>query len=185
MKWQPHVKKVCKTVARNVYLLAKLKPFVNSDARKLFYNAHVKSHIDYASSLWDECADVHLQTLNSLNRRAAKHILPDPTLSTDQKLQTLNILPLSNQLLFNKGIIMFKIWHKALPAYLCELFSRPTTKYPTSRLNFSVPRHRIKIYKLSLSYSGAHLWNNLPTHIKQKGTLAQFKESLFTYLMSL
>ena len=73
-------------------------------------------------------------------------------------------------LLFNKGTIMFKIWHKSLPVYLCELFSRPATKYPTSRLNFSVPRHRIEIYQQSLSYSGAHLWNSLPTHIKQKGS---------------
>ena len=97
-----------------MYLLSKIKHYVDSDARLLFYNAHVKSHIDYASTLWDGCSEVHLKRLNSLNRRAAKHILPDQTLTTDEKLETLQILPLSKQLLLNKGVTMFKIWNKII-----------------------------------------------------------------------
>ena len=100
LKWQAHINKVCKTVSRNLYLLSKLKQFVDSDARLLFYNAHIRSHIDYASTTWDGSSDVHMKRLNSLNRRAAKYILPDPSLNTDQKLEQLEILPLSKQIPF-------------------------------------------------------------------------------------
>ena len=184
LKWQAHINKVCKTVSRNLYLLSRIKQFVDSDARMLFYNAHVKSHIDYASTLWDGSSEAHLKRLNSLNRRAAKYILPDSTLSTDQKLQKLEILPLSKQFLFNKGVIMYKVWNRSLPLYFCQLFSRSAPQYATSRLNFTTPKPRLDIFKTSLSFSGAQFWNNLPTQIKQAGTLCLFKKFLFKYLTS-
>ena len=184
LKWQAHINKVCKTVSRNVYLLSKLKQFVDSDARMLFYNAHIRSHIDYASTIWDGSSDVHMKRLNSLNRRAAKYILPDPNLNTEQKLEQLEILPLSKQLLFNKGLVMYKIWNKSLPRYLCQHFIQSDPQYTTSRLNFTVPRPRIDIFKTSLSFSGAHFWNSLPNPVKQARTLSLFKKSLFRYLVS-
>ena len=184
LRWQAHINKVCKSVSRNLYLLSKLKQYVGSDARMLFYNAHVRSHIDYASTIWDGSSEVHLKRLNALNRRAAKYILPDQTLSTDEKLQKLKILPLSKRLLFNKGVTMFKAWNKHLPRYLCQFFSQPASQYSTSRLNFTVPKPRIDIFKSSLSFSGAHLWNKLPIHVKRSGTLSLFKKQLFKHLMS-
>ena len=46
-----------------------------------------KAHIDYASVVWDGCSDVLKKRANSLHRRAVKLILPDTTLTTDQKLK--------------------------------------------------------------------------------------------------
>ena len=86
-----------------MFLLSKLKTYVDTDMRLLFYNAHIRSHIDYVSTVWDGCSEANLKRLNSLHRRAAKLILPDPTLSTDQKLKQLDILPLDQHLLFNKN----------------------------------------------------------------------------------
>ena len=49
LRWDSHINNVCKTVSIRVFLLSKLRYIVDIDTRKLFFNAHIKPHIDYAS----------------------------------------------------------------------------------------------------------------------------------------
>ena len=85
LRWDSHTNNVYKTVSRRVFLLSKLRYIVDIDTRKLFFSAHIKPHIDYASVVWDGCSDVVKKRLHSLHRRAVKLIFPDKTLITDQK----------------------------------------------------------------------------------------------------
>ena len=87
LKWQPHIDNICKQVARKIFLLGQLRKYVDIDCRKLFFNAHLMAHINYASTVWSNANEVHLKKLNSLHRRAAKLILPDHSLSTTAKLK--------------------------------------------------------------------------------------------------
>ena len=89
---------MCKTVSRRVFLLLKLSYIVDIDTRKLFFSAHIKPRIDYASVVWDGCRDVLKQRLKSLHKRAGKLIFPDTTLTTDQKLKGMRIMSLQKQL---------------------------------------------------------------------------------------
>ena len=182
MKWTGHLDNVCKTVSRNIYLLSRLKPFIDENTRKLFYNAKIKPHIDYSSTLWDSTNETHKTRLASLQRRAAKIILPDMTLTADEKLAKLNILPLEKHLLFNKGVLMFKIWKGTVPQYLSDQFERHVTNYSNSRLNFRIPLPHKEIYKTSLSFSGASFWNSIPPSIKRTGNLSLYKTNLHKYL---
>ena len=94
LRWDSHVNTVSKTISRRVFLLSKLRYIVDIETRKLFFNAHIKPHIDYASVVWDGCSDVFKRRLNSLHRRAVKVILPDTTLTTDQILKEMRIMSL-------------------------------------------------------------------------------------------
>ena len=49
---QKHVKKT---------VLSQLQHIINIDTRKIFYNTHIKPHIDYASGVWDGCGEVDLK----------------------------------------------------------------------------------------------------------------------------
>ena len=127
MKWQSHLSNVCKTVSKNLFLLSQLRYYVNVKARKLFYSAHILSYINYASTLWDGCSEVHLKKnlkLNFLHRRAAKLIFSDLSIPTDDKLKTLKLLPLTKQLKENKAVIMFKVFNGETPEYVRSLFTR-------------------------------------------------------------
>ena len=107
---------------KNLFLLSQLQHIINIDTRKLFYNAHIKPHIDYASVVWGGCGEVHLKELNSLHRRAGKLILPDPSLSTEQTMSATGILNLPQQLAYNKGVFMHKVLNNNSPNYLARLF---------------------------------------------------------------
>ena len=94
---QKHVKKL--------FILSQLLPIINIDIiKKILYNAHILPHINYASVVWDGCSEVHLKKLikKSLHRRAGKLILPDPSLSTEQKVSALAIISLPQQLTMRK-----------------------------------------------------------------------------------
>ena len=165
-----------------MFLLSQLQHVINIDTGKIFYNAHIKPHIDYASVVCDGCGEVHFKKLNSLHRRAGKLILPDPSLSTEQKMRTLGILNLPQQLAYNKGIFMHKVLNDNSPNYLAQLPISHQSHYTNSRNNLYVPRPRLDLFKTSLSFSGASLWNSLPQNIKSCISLRCFKRNLHKYM---
>ena len=145
----------------NCVLLSQLKYYVNVKARKLFYSAYILSHINYASTLWDGCSEVHLKFLKKLNflhRRAAKLIFSDPSIPTDDKLKTLKLLLLTKQLKYNKAVVMFEVPSGKTPEYIHSLFTRSSSRYGSN--NFIPPRPRTDLYKTSLAFSGSSVWNS-------------------------
>ena len=120
---QKHVKK------QQLFLLSQLQHIINIDTRKIFCNAHIKPLTDYASVVWDGCGEVHLNKLKSLHRRAGKLILPDPSLSTEQKMSALGILNLPQQHAYNKGVITHTILNNNSPDCLAQLFISHQSHY--------------------------------------------------------
>ena len=149
----------------------------------LFFNAHIKTHIDFASPVWDMCPQTHLQDVNSLYRRSAKFILQDePELSTDEKMKQLHILPLQEQFEYNKCIMMYKIVNDGAPDYMRDIFEQSQTRYENSRSEFKPIRPRIDLVKTSLGFSGVWLWNSLPQYLRGKPSISSFKANLRLYL---
>ena len=164
---------MCKTVSRRVFLLSKLRYIVDIDTRKLFCDAHIKPHIDYASVVWHGCSDVLKKRLNSLHRRAVKLILPDTILTTDQKLKEMRIMSLQKQ-----GLFMYWVLSNEAPEYISNLYTHTPSRYSNSRNDhLSLPRPRIDIFKTSVSFSGAYLWNNLPLTVRSCQSLSSFKRT--------
>lgn len=184
LRWDAHVDHLCKVLGRNLYLLSKLQSVFTQEARKLFYNAHIQSHLDYASVVWDGTSDAIFKRLNSLYRRAAKLIYPDPSLTTDQKMSAVGMLPLKQHLFYNKAVYMYKILHDKTPGYLKDLFKAPASKYTHHRHKLAFPKPRVDLYKTSISYSGVSVWNSLPVCLRTLNTLPSFKHNLQAYIAS-
>ena len=139
LKWQSHVDNICKHLSKNVFLLSQVRHYVDSDARKIFFHAHLLSHINYASTVWSGASEVHLKKLNFLHSRAAKLILPDQSLSTMEKIK-LNILPIDKQFNFNWCIIMFKIHTCKVPPYVSDFLHRAPARYGSNNC-FTAPSY--------------------------------------------
>ena len=181
MKWESHISSLCKRVSRNLYLLSKLSSYASRDALLIFYNAHIMSHINYASSIWDGAGELHLKKLDSLHRRAAKIIGRGLQISTEDKQKYLKMLPLKKQLFYNKAVTMYKVWHGEIPNYIASTFRKATTRYHSS--NFILPFTRIDLFKRSLVFSGASTWNALPPSVRDCKSLKSFKNNLFQHLV--
>lgn len=183
-KWEAHTHNLCNKLSQNLFLLSKLKHFVDQDTRKLFFNAHIKPYIDYSSTIWDMCPQTHMQHVNSLYRRAAKLILPDPSLSTDGKMKKLKIPPLDKQFEYNKGIFMYKIINFLAPSYLYKFLELSQTRYENSRSGFKPAKTRIDLTEAKIGFAGITLWNSFPNYVRERPTIASFKKSLRQYLLN-
>jgi hypothetical protein len=183
LRWDSHTDNVCKIVSRRVFLLSKLRYIVDIDTRKLFLNAHIKPHFDYASVVWDGCSGAIKKRLNSLHRRAGKLICPDTALTTDQKFKKMGILSLHRQLEYNKGVFMYRALTNDAPEYISSMYAPRRSRYSNSRNNqLGLPRPRIDLLKTSIAFSGAFLWNHLPQTLRCCHSLSSFKRNLRVHL---
>ena len=173
-----------KTTAKKVYQSAKIKHFLNFHARKMFFQAHIQSGIDYASTLWDSANDSLKKPLKSLHRRAIKIVLLKRTSLTDKDYKAAQILPLSSRLMSNKGRFVHKILSGRAPMYLStKLFINQSSRNSSRKLNVPIPR--IDLFKSSLVYSGPVLWNSLPSKLRLPVSPSVFKKHLTLHMLSL
>ena len=179
LRRQSHIDNICKHVSKNLFLPSQLRHYVDSDARKIFFQAHLLSHINYASTVWSGASEVHLKKLNSLHRRAAKLILPDQSLSTKKKLNKLNILPLDKQLKFNRCVTMFKIHTGKAPPYLSDFLHRPGMGQITMFY-----RALVLTSLLCFAFAGSWTCNTLPPTLKTFSSLCNFKINVRKFLHS-
>ena len=107
-------------------------------------------------------------------RRAGNSVLPDLFLSTEQKMSALGILNLPQQLAYNKRIFMHMVLNNNSPNYLAQLFISHQSHYTNSRNNLCVQRPRLDLFKTSIPFAGASLWNSLPENIKSCISLSLF-----------
>ena len=146
-----------------------------------FCLSHIKPHIDYVSVMWDGWSDILKKRLNSLHRRAVKLILPDTTLTTDQKLKEMRIMSLQKQLAYNKGLFMYRVLSNEAPGYISNLYTHTPLRYSNSRnYKLSLPKPRIDIFRTNKS--GAFLCNNLPPTVRSCQSLSSFKHKLHAHL---
>ena len=182
LTWRPHIERLWKKVARNVYLLSKLQSIISFEASRVFYYAHIQSHINYASVVWDGCSDNLLKMLNSLHRRAAKLICPNKSLSTSDRMKEIGLLPLKEQFIFNKSVFMHKVIYANAPQYMIDLFEPSHSPYTCYKQNLAFPKPRIDMFKSSISFAGAQIWNTLPANVKSQQKHNSFKRALSDFL---
>ena len=158
---------------------------VSFHARKIFFSAHFQSLIDYGSTLWDSASNNSLKPLHSLYKRALKLILLKQSSLEQNDYNLLNILPINTRLKYNEGIYMQKIMAGNAPPSLTRLFQINSSR-EQNKVNISRPR--IDLFKPSLTFSGASLWNSLwnslPLSVKPRSNNS-FKKHYVSYLISL
>ena len=182
LTWNKHIETMIKKLSRNIFLLYKLRQFVQQKHLLLFFNAHIMSHLNYASTIWDGCSQDTFKKLNSIHRRAVKQINCSQSTSTDEKLKKLNILPLKKQLDLNKTLLVHKIYNNETPAYLADIISKAPNRYNSKKL--IVPQPKLDLFKSSLSFSGSILWNNLPSTLKLNVSTKCLKKHLHSFLIN-
>ena len=100
-------------------------------------------------------------------------MISDSSLTTDTKLRYLGPLPLKEKRMLNEAVLAFKAYRNLAPPYLKQVFICSNTR-ATSRF-ITLPEPRIGLFKTRFSFSGASLWNTIPTQIKSCSSLTSFK----------
>ena len=92
----------------------------------------------------------------------------------DEACNHLKILLFNESVFLNKAKMMYKIANNIAPSHLINLFQMRNSSDDTisslrsvTNRNFLIPKPKLNLFKNSLSYSGAIVWNSIPLEIKK------------------
>ena len=75
LTWNNHFNFLSKKISSSIWLLSKIRTYLSTDHRLLFYNAYIKPHFDYCSIIWSNSSNANINRVTKLQRRACKLIL--------------------------------------------------------------------------------------------------------------
>ena len=115
--------------------------------------------------------DTHTQTHTQIQTHTHTHYKE----TADPLFLRHNILPLEKSIKFHAAVFVYKALQSHHPVYINELFklqrdthSRTTRATLTNIL--AVPRPNCELFRHSMAYYGASLWNTLPDFIRTSAT---------------
>ncbi len=163
-----------------------------SKHRLLFYKAYIQPHFDYCCIIWANSSNQNITKITKLQRRACKIILADEYTDLISSLTRLNILSFDESVFLQKAKMMYKTLNRLVPEYLSEMFemqsntqtNRSITLRSATNEAVHVPRPKTEIFKGSLSYSGAIIWNSIPLHIRNANSIAVFTANCSAWMKS-
>ena len=179
LSWSPHINYLCKLVSQRLFQLSKIKNFLDIHARKQYYHAYISSSINYGSTLFDLCSEHVLKPLARIHKRSLKVVLSKSASLAYADYLSLNVLPISLKLQYNKAVLMYKIMNDYAPCYLTSRFPKNQSRYTDKIL---IKKPRLDLFKTSLAYSGGTLWNSMPCDIKNKKSICSFKSAYKSFL---
>ena len=101
----------------------------------------------------------------------------------------LHWLPVRQRITYKILILTFKVYHKTVPQYFCDLIiARTYNRAVRSNNSFAlvVPMIKLKHYgERSFSYAAPVEWNNLDVEIRSLSNLETFKKKVKTYLFKI
>jgi hypothetical protein len=181
LTWSPHIENLSNLLSQKLFQLNQIKHFLDVSAMKNFFFAYIQSSIDYASTLYDMSSANVLKQLVSIHRKSLKIIMNKSSIS-DSDYKEIGILPLHQKFLYNKAVLMYKILKCPTPNSLSIKFPINQSRY-TDAINIKTPQ--TDIFKNSLTYSGASLWNSiLKNHTIKLNSLSTFKKSYRSVLFN-
>ena len=155
----------------------------------MFYNSYIAPHMDYCCTVWGSSS--HTTRLLKLQKQAARIILNcDWTVSSKDMFRTLKWLPIHDWIKFRKACMVFKCINGTAPSYLCNMFKTVSsmhnrcTRQSCNNDLYLPPRAKLNIYRNSLQYSGAQIWNSLPTNIRAAPNLKVFKHKYLNHYIN-
>ena len=153
--------------------------------KKAIFNAYILPHLDYCCTIWGYSTNESLNQIFKFQKRAARIILDQPYDAPSAALfKQLKWMTIFERIEYKTQITTYTALNNG-PEYMSSKFH--FTEYSDRQLrscsnkHLQVPKPNLEIYRKSISYSGANLWNTLPLDIRTAPTLHKFKSLYLKY----
>jgi exonuclease III len=188
LNWEHHINKMHSKVSQRLGVLKRVRPYMSVKTTKLLYNALVLPLLDYVNVIWSNCGKTLFDRVQRIQNRAARTILRcHPRTSKADMLSTLGWLSCKQRTDMHSAIMYYKILNDLAPPYLTNLITRVDQIHnhntrSNSGKNMFIPPIKSNSGKKCFSYSGAILWNSIPTQTRNSNTLPAFRSAYLKHL---
>ena len=182
LNWSSQVEATLKKYNSLLYLLGRIKTYLNLSIRKLYFNAYILPHLDYCCTIWGNCYNNLLDKLIKFQKRAARLIL-DKAMDTPsaELFQQLGWMRFDERVIYRKATLMYKSLHNLAPTYLSTKFTYTSDIHQVNLRSLTdstlyVPKPNLEIYRKTFAFSGSKIWNTLPESVRGAPSLEAFKK---------
>ena len=175
--WKAHTDYVCKKVASRVSILGCVRSFVPKEAATLVCNALILPLFDYCDIAWINLLQQDIDRLQRLQNRSARIITH--CFCSSEAIEQLHWPTLSSRRSYHKAKLVFLCLHSLVPSYFSLYFTRfsNTHNYFTRQstcMRLSLPNVKQNFGKRTFLFTGAKIFNNLPSSILKSENIQTF-----------
>ena len=174
LKWTDHIAELTKKLKVKLSALDKLRHIMRRSDRKIIVQGVFESVLCYCLPLFGGCNSVNLDSLQSLQNRAARIALNLPSTSNRVSMfQELNWLTIRQLVVYHTLLSVYRIRVSGQPDDLARCLRRENY-----RGKILVQNCRLELYRRSFIPRGSTLWNRLPSNIRMVPNQEMFKREI-------
>ena len=151
------------------------------------YIALVRPLLEYAVQYWSPHYVKDINKLESIQRRATKHVPELRTKTYEERLKELNLFSLEKRRRRGDLIELFKIVNGYDKLNIGKLlaFDNSRTRGHQFKLKYRSPSFCTDIGKFSFANRVVNPWNDLPRYVVESTSITSFKHNLDKYFESI
>ena len=180
LKFDTHIKKLCKKAGNKVTILAKGAKFMTEKKRVLLMKTFFDTQFSYCQLCWMFCGRVLNNRINHIHERVLR-ITYNYYISNFSELISKNgCLTIHHRNIHRVAIEMYKVKNGLAPEFIKSLFTSSSGLQTRSGRSFQRPNNN-SVWKGDLSFKsfGPIVWDQmLPCHLKSEKNLNSFKAKL-------
>ncbi len=187
LTFKEQIAKTARSCRFALHNIRKIRPFLTEHAAQLLVQALVVSRLDYCNALLAGLPSNTIKPLQMIQNAAARLVFNEPKRTHVTPLFiSLHWLPVAARIKFKTLMLAYRTTTGSAPSYfhsLLRIYIPSRSLRSASERRLVVPSQRgSKSLSRTFSFTIPGWWNNLPTPIRNAGSLSIFKQQLKTHL---
>ncbi len=183
LTFKEHIAKTAQSCRFALHNIRKIRPFLTEHAAQLLVQALVVSRLDYCNALLAGLPSNTIKPLQMIQNAAARLVFNEPKRTHVTPLFiSLHWLPVAAHIKFKTLMLAYRTTTGSAPSYfhsLLRIYIPSRSLRSASERRLVVPSQRgSKSLSRTFSFTIPGWWNNLPTPIRNAGSLSIFKQQL-------
>ncbi len=190
LTFKEHIAKTARSCRFALHNIRKIRPFLTEHAAQLLVQALVISRLDYCNALLAGLPSNTIKPLQMIQNAAARLVFNKPKRAHVTPLfVSLHWLPVAARIQFKTLMLAYRTTTGSAPTYfhsLLRIYIPSRSLRSASERRLMVPSQRgSKSLSRTFSFTVPGWWNDLPTPIRNAGSMSNFKQQLKTHLFQL
>ena len=129
LKFETHVKEICKKVNQKVYAFGRLRPYLGEQKSKLLLNSVVMSNFSYCPLIWLFCSKVANNEINRTHKRTLRTLYRDYEATFEELLKRCDTKTTHKKNLQYLMVGIYKSMKHLIPEYMWDFFVKKDVPY--------------------------------------------------------
>ena len=188
LSWEPHIATLCRSLIKYFSVFYNIRQHVNDSLARTIYFACLYSRIAYGIEVYGSASDNNINRIQRLQNKLMKLLTKkEPRYCTNTLHSGLNILKVKD--IYETSVLKFTfncVNGNPIPKF-SEFFRQQDNLHghnTRQRRNLTRKRINTEIGRATTHFTGATLWNNLPSQLTDIKTVHSFKRNLFKHYVS-